>query len=308
MILRIGFTDTFDGAADFFMDWMSDLPGIEIVRNDIDPQILFFGDENFGHQNRNFDPSKVIKIFYTGENRRFQNYECHYGITFDHMIEPNHFRLPLYVLNIHYLNKRFDLDLLHYQQCDRVFSQQVADREFCGFVQSNPHCSYRNEFYMKLSQYKKINSAGPLFNNTGYVIPRGERGVVSKMNFLGRHKFSFAFENGASPGYVTEKALEAYMAGTIPIYWGSVTVGLDFNTKALISRHNFQTDTDFVEYIKAVDSDDQMYKEKYEQVLVWTKEQSIVEPNIHLEKKRFHDWFMDRVVNGSGKFHDKRSF
>ena len=34
-------------------------------------------------------------------------------------------------------------------------------------------------------------------------------------------RFVFAFENDLFPGYVTEKVIEAWATGAIPLYWGS---------------------------------------------------------------------------------------
>ena len=43
--------------------------------------------------------------------------------------------------------------------------------------------------------------------------------VSDKFAFQQKHKFSIAFENTSYCGYCTEKIVEAFVAGTIPIYW-----------------------------------------------------------------------------------------
>lgn len=43
----------------------------------------------------------------------------------------------------------------------------------------------------------------------------------SKVSFLRKYKFSIAFENGSTDGYITEKVTNALEAGTVPIYFGS---------------------------------------------------------------------------------------
>lgn len=261
-IIKIGFTDTFDGTSDFFMDKLKDLfPQYQFERNDADPTILFFGDENFGTNNLSYDPTKVLKIFYTGENRRFYDYQCHYGITFDHIDDDRHFRLPLYILNLHYLKKRHRIDWISEwrRRAESMSTHKDNDRAFCGYVQANPNCVKRNEFFQKLNAYKTIDSAGPHFNNTGFILPRGEDGILKKMEFLRQKKFTLAFENGSYAGYATEKLLEAWLAGTVPIYWGSPTVALDFNPKAFINWHDFSDDDNFFNYIKLVDETPALY-------------------------------------------------
>ncbi|MGH7793264.1 MAG: glycosyltransferase family 10 domain-containing protein, partial [Thermodesulfobacteriota bacterium] len=37
---------------------------------------------------------------------------------------------------------------------------------------------------------------------------------------LKEYNFILAFENTDYPGYITEKIIHAFMAGTIPLYWG----------------------------------------------------------------------------------------
>ena len=74
--IKLGFTDTHDHLAAFFNHVLSMRYDVEIVK-DAEPDFLIFGDRNFGTDNLNFDKDKVTKIFYTGENQRPEDYECH---------------------------------------------------------------------------------------------------------------------------------------------------------------------------------------------------------------------------------------
>lgn len=287
--LCIGFTDTFDGCADFFIEWLS--PEYNIIRNDEAPDYLIFGDENFGQNNLKYE--NCIKIFYTGENRRFWNYKCHHGITFDHIDDARHYRLPLYVLNIWHMKKLYGLDEPWHQYPKRIQSHP-EHTEFCGFVNSNAGCPERNDFFHTLSAYKKVDSAGPLFNNTGFVLPRNERGVLNKIDFLRSRKFTICYENGSYPGYATEKALEAYYAGSVPLYWGSPTVALDFNPEAIISWHDFLDTGRMIEYIKQLDVNPSFYQAHWEQSLF-----NRSHPPAVLSQGRFLGWFNKNVYKGS---------
>ena len=42
----------------------------------------------------------------------------------------------------------------------------------------------------------------------------------SKLKFQHRFRFTIAIENSESPGYATERLMDAFLEGTIPIYWG----------------------------------------------------------------------------------------
>eukprot|EP00928_Gymnodinium_smaydae_P070283 TRINITY_DN54156_c0_g1_i1.p1 TRINITY_DN54156_c0_g1~~TRINITY_DN54156_c0_g1_i1.p1 ORF type:complete len:696 (+),score=125.55 TRINITY_DN54156_c0_g1_i1:48-2090(+) len=48
------------------------------------------------------------------------------------------------------------------------------------------------------------------------------------------YRFAIAFENKYVPGYVTEKIVNAFLAGAIPIYWGSDAVLEIFNEDAFV--------------------------------------------------------------------------
>jgi hypothetical protein len=95
-ILKLGFTDTFGAISNFFVNILSE--DYTIIRDDVNPDYLIFGDKNFGNNNVHFNNKRCIKIFYTGENERPWNYDCHYAITFDHIDDDRHYRLPLYVI------------------------------------------------------------------------------------------------------------------------------------------------------------------------------------------------------------------
>ena len=87
--LLLGVTDTHDHLAHFFISILGSRYDIELV--DIDketPDILLFGDDNFGNNNTKFSRDDCVKLLYTGENRRPENFDCDYAISFDHNFEP----------------------------------------------------------------------------------------------------------------------------------------------------------------------------------------------------------------------------
>merc|ERR1712014_409495 len=96
--------------------------------------------------------------------------------------------------------------------------------------------------------------------------------VKDKLAFLRGYRFNVAFENASHPGYCTEKLLHAFAAGCVPIYWGdprvsryrdssgpSDSVEADFNPKALISAHDYETPELRVRHIEAVDRDPALF-------------------------------------------------
>jgi hypothetical protein len=51
----------------------------------------------------------------------------------------------------------------------------------------------------------------------------------------GTYRFVVCFENAASRGYVTEKVVNAMLAGAIPIYWGAPDAAAYFNPRAMVN-------------------------------------------------------------------------
>ena len=51
---------------------------------------------------------------------------------------------------------------------------------------------------------------------------------------LSNFRFSLVMENGVYPNYITEKILNGFMSGTIPIYHGPALVFEIFNRNAFV--------------------------------------------------------------------------
>lgn len=289
-VLRLGFTDTFGAIENFFTKILGER--FQVIRDDVNPDYLIFGDKNFGNNNLSYDGKKCIKIFYTGENERPWEYRCHFSISFDHHeFEGHNYRLPLYVI---YDYDNHFRDVPNTSNINRLPIDLLEKKKFCSFVVKNGACEMRNKWFHKLNEYKGVDSAGPLFNNVGYILPRGEDSVAAKLKFINSYKFNLCFENSSYPGYATEKLYEALCAKTVPIYWGSPTIEVDFNTKAFLNWHDYGNDDDFFEAIKEIDENPDLYEEMYLQPM-FADYQRV---NKFFDKDRFLNWFEKTVYQG----------
>jgi len=185
------------------------------------------------------------RIYFTGENKRPNFNRCDYAFSFDYPVNERNFRLPLYRAYPQYPQ------LFNARDPDKVISQK---RRFCSFVNSNAKAEERIRLFDQLSEYKQVDSGGKVRNNVG-----GR--VDSKVDFISNYKFNIAFENSSYPGYSTEKLVEALVTNTIPIYWGDPKISNDFNTKAFINCHDFNSMNEVIEHIKKVDNDDILYRQ-----------------------------------------------
>ena len=111
---------------------------------------------------------------------------------------------------------------------------------------------YRFDIIHKLNNYKHVDMGGSCENNQN-----GK--VKDKIKFLSDYKFSIATENSNGDGYISEKIVDSYRAGTIPIYYGDYLVDEYFNPKTYILIKGEKDVDEKIEYIKKIDNDDKLY-------------------------------------------------
>ena len=136
------------------------------------------------------------------------------------------------------------------------------DRKFCAFIYSNSSAEIRNQFFKKLSEYKRVDSPGCVFRNMprfGTACLQSDLFHAEKIEFLKDYKFIIAFENVSSPGYTTEKIYHAMAAGCIPIYRGNPLVHRDFNPKSFLNFHRYGSMDKLIDRIVEIDNNDDMY-------------------------------------------------
>ena len=264
--IKINFSDFwigFNPTDNYFYNLLIQEFDVEISNN---PDYLFFYIFGNSHQYYN-----CKKIFYTGENIAPPLDYADYSFSFDYMEDERNYRLPHYLLYPGYydlINKKIDVSL--------------ANRKFCNFVVSNGGCDIRNNFFLKLSKYKKVDSGGRFMNNIGHAID-------NKVKFQSEYKFSIAFENNAYRpqwiGYTTEKIMEPMTVNSLPIYWGNPRIDLEFNTKSFINWYDFKSEDDIIDYIIELDKDDSKYLEKLNNF--WFIDNKIPETNKEENIKSF---------------------
>ena len=60
------------------------------------------------------------------------------------------------------------------------------------------------------------------------------KSVINKKQFLSSYKFSIAMENSEGDGYISEKIVDSFISGTIPIYYGDYMIDEYINPKSFI--------------------------------------------------------------------------
>jgi hypothetical protein len=90
------------------------------------------------------------------------------------------------------------------------------------------------------------------------------------LGFLQSYKFVICFENCAQPANLTEKLLNAWMSGAIPIYWGCPNVLQWFNPRAFLYLEDGSHTAmkRLIERIRDLDSDPEKYAAVWNEPLI----------------------------------------
>lgn len=232
-----------------------------------EPDYVIYGP--FGNEHLKF--FNAVKIFWTGECIAPDFNECDYAIGYDYIdFQDRYLRYPLWLKYGHEQNERMENKHLKVKP-------EALDRSFCSFVVSNDFADpMRDKLFDALNEYKKVDSGGRYRNNINH-----PEGVEDKLKFQSEHKFALACENCSHPGYTTEKLMEAFEAGVVPIYWGDPKVTEEFNSYSFIDCGQFSTVEDIVNEVKRIDADDEAYLKMLYAPALNNKEHSI---NIRQEK------------------------
>jgi len=248
-----------------------------VINDPVHPDVVFHSIFNRMQTTPRYKCKKVLVL---AENWRPTQFGSHYSISFDPNSDTN-FRLPLWQMYW----------LLKPEFKDRLFTKKKVDdfKRFAAFTVSNPSNMLRNNHFDILSTYKKTHAYGKVRMND-FGLNRASQGKywrdAKDQFFLDTpHKFMMTYENTSYPGYCTEKLMDAFLVGSIPIYWGDPKVGEDWNQKAFI---NAQTQNAWLDIIKTADTNQTFWEEIYEEP-VFTNEQKLK----HLANlEEFEDWLI----------------
>lgn len=251
--IRVAFTDFYYGfkCSDFFIyNILNEYYDVEI--DEKDPEFLFYS--CFGLNFLKYE--KAIKIFWTGENVHPNFNLCDYSISFlRDSVNGRNFYLPFAYVH-----------LMEYKINIPISKGNEANRKFCSFLYSNDSLGegarLRKEFCLELMKYKHVDCGGKVLHNYDGVADRlAQDEHQSKVAHLSEYKFNIAFENTNTLGYVTEKLTDAFLANTVPIYWGSEADIAPFPKNSIICANDFKSIQELVSYIEYVDKNDDLYYE-----------------------------------------------
>lgn len=150
-----------------------------------------------------------------------------------------------------------------YQNGDFERVLNADPRHFAAYAVSNCKIKVRNQFFRLISKYKQIDHLArdcihgkspkmkDRFNEATF--------LTSVRQAFRAYKFAIVFENQARPGYITEKLMNAYLSGAVPIYFGAPDIFKFVNANATIICKPPRYAC--IDRIKAVDGSDSVFNE-----------------------------------------------
>lgn len=202
--------------------------------------------------------SGKIKIFYTGENERPPEGRWDAYLSFDvHSFDGRNAYLPLWWITSSdllvptispYLGKPITIAEMLMK---RTPSIERRDKFCVAFI--GKAYPFRMHAISALSKVGKVDVFGGIARETK------QTRAKEKFDVAQSYKFVFAFENDLYPGYVTEKVPEAWATGAVPLYWGLDPANI-LNQDSFINLANFPTLEDFVEKVRQVNNERELWE------------------------------------------------
>jgi Glycosyltransferase family 10 (fucosyltransferase) C-term len=135
----------------------------------------------------------------------------------------------------------------------KIYSNIKQRRKFLAYIASN--CVKKREqlFALIKNMNQDAQALGICSNPNKTRFPGGYDNLDE---IYAQYNFGFAMENAQVPGYITEKIVNVFRGGAIPIYWGHTeTVNKYFNPKAFINIDEFKNLQEAAKYIVNLSED-----------------------------------------------------
>ena len=219
----------------------------EIILDSNNPDYLIYNVYGCHHLEKKYD--KSIKIAYYTENQLPDFNIADYAVGQAHInYLDRYLRIPYFAIlrNKRFKNRRMNLI--------RQYALKNPRKKFCAALISNnsTFANFRLKFINILNKYKKVDMGGKHNNNAGL--------IKNKILFLSKYKFSIAMENSEGDGYISEKIIDSFESGTIPIYYGNYMLDEYINPNSYILIRGEKDINEKIKLIKKIDNNNNLYK------------------------------------------------
>lgn len=218
------YNNTISNEADAMNNWLTRF----ILKNfpSITKEINIYGE--IGNNRFIKRNTSGVKIFHSGENLDKKGSSTHYkygdyclkhvdlALGFNNDIEDSKYlRFPLWIMYL--FAPEDDKDKID-EKVKVINAFHLNRSKACALIARHDKDGTRSMIYNKLKNLIDIECAGKWNNNTHDMWDLYNN---NKIEYLKQFKFNICPENANTKCYVTEKLFEAFVAGCIPIYYGS---------------------------------------------------------------------------------------
>lgn len=158
--------------------------------------------------------------------------------------------------------EKFDLGSGKRERTEREKRKKQCAREFAVFCYSNadeefPGVRARNSFYRLLQKRtgNRVANLGKALANEPHAGVGAYGNHSNNRDTFVNFKFVIAFENKAIRGYISEKLINPFLAGAVPIYLGAPDVAQHFNPKRFINVDDFASFDACIDEVLRLDAD-----------------------------------------------------
>ncbi len=163
-----------------------------------------------------------------------------------------------YILNIPYCSYQYIL--CHLLKINNKYKYNHKNRNkllaYCASNTTSIRENFMRKFIEKSKKNNEIFCLGKCNQHPCSKKRIGKNGHThaTLIKEYSNYKFVMAFENKVVDNYITEKIINAFMSGAIPIYWGDHNKAKKlFNTDAFICVQDFKSSEDCIDYILSLD-------------------------------------------------------
>jgi len=232
----------------FFIDLFQKVFSVDIeIGNFDDSDILL--ETIFDQKSFLFDQKWKYTFLFSGESRLRPFHEKYSCVLYGERNYNNVVNVPLFIPYLYSSN------LL--SKINEKKNKYIPTKNVCAII-SNPSGNSRNIFLEKLDKKIKVDYAGnykqniPLLNDV--------YNTTEFSNFIKDYKFIISMENSRCDTYITEKITHGFIAGNIPVYWGSENIDTYFNNERFINVKDDTFDSSIEKIIEICENDDEYLK------------------------------------------------
>jgi hypothetical protein len=214
----------------------------------------FIVKSNFNHLEKEWNIDNKQYVYWSGES--YNNNDKHKydensltiissGLSYDDTNNPNVFSVP-------FASLYFDYKKPHREYTD---FNQFKQRKLLAYCNSN-NIIIREllvDFIAEKADENQVYALGKSVGTSTKIKIKKVDGMHSSdvvIQEYSNYKFVIAMENKIVKGYITEKIVNAFRSGSIPIYWGDPQIAKDiFNEKAFICVNDFNTLDECANYV-----------------------------------------------------------